>query len=88
MADNMKHIMISYQWDAQSRMIKLRDYLLRAGYDVWMDVDQMGNFLLHYLLYFYANSGAKSRSGLWPWVYTLSTNGYYQKGLFVFRSVL
>ncbi|XP_072050695.1 uncharacterized protein [Amphiura filiformis] len=36
-----KHVMISYQWDAQERMLKLRDALLSAGFDVWMDVDRM-----------------------------------------------
>ena len=34
--------MISYQWDAQKRMLKLRDELKRNGYDVWMDVEAMG----------------------------------------------
>ena len=38
----LPHVMISYQWDAQKRMLKLRDELTKAGYDVWMDVDQMG----------------------------------------------
>ncbi|XP_038078512.1 uncharacterized protein LOC119745902 isoform X2 [Patiria miniata] len=39
-ADN-KHIMISYQWDVQKRMIMLKDDLINAGYRVWMDVDKM-----------------------------------------------
>ena len=34
--------MISYQWDAQERMLKLRDELKRDGYKVWMDVEEMG----------------------------------------------
>ena len=34
--------MISYQWDAQERMLKLRDELKKDGYDVWMDVEAMG----------------------------------------------
>ena len=34
--------MISYQWDAQDRMLKLRDELRSAGFKVWMDVDKMG----------------------------------------------
>ena len=38
----LSHVMISYQWDAQKRMLKLRDELKQAGYNVWMDVDQMG----------------------------------------------
>ena len=36
------HVMISYQWDAQERMLKLRDELKRDGYNVWMDVEKMG----------------------------------------------
>ena len=38
----MGHVMISYNWGAQERMIKLRDALLEAGYKVWMDIDNMG----------------------------------------------
>ena len=34
--------MISYQWDAQERMLKLRDELRKEGYKVWMDVEKMG----------------------------------------------
>ncbi|XP_072045127.1 NLR family CARD domain-containing protein 4-like [Amphiura filiformis] len=34
-------VMISYQWDAQQRMLKLKDELIKAGYKVWMDVDKM-----------------------------------------------
>ena len=37
-----KHVMISYQWDLQKRMILLKDELIATGYNVWMDVDQMG----------------------------------------------
>ena len=37
-----KHIMISYQWDVQKRMVALKDALIKAGYRVWMDVDKMG----------------------------------------------
>ena len=42
------HLMISYQWDSQKRMIKLRDELIRAGFDVWMDVDKMGRWTFKY----------------------------------------
>ena len=44
----LPHVMISYQWDAQKRMLKLRDELTKAGYDVWMDVDQMGKLNTSY----------------------------------------
>ncbi|XP_071152865.1 uncharacterized protein [Mytilus edulis] len=35
------HIMISYQWDSQSVMLKVKDRLKEAGYKVWMDVEHM-----------------------------------------------
>ncbi|XP_072027470.1 uncharacterized protein [Amphiura filiformis] len=38
--------MISYQWDAQKRMIKLRDKLKQEGYDVWMDIEKMEGSIL------------------------------------------
>ncbi len=34
--------MISYEWDSQLRAIKLREKLKDQGYNVWMDVEQMG----------------------------------------------
>lgn len=40
--DDNSHVMISYNWDAQKRMLKLRDELKQAGYKVWMDIDNMG----------------------------------------------
>ncbi|XP_072016146.1 uncharacterized protein [Amphiura filiformis] len=46
MADDSKHIMISYQWDSQKTMLKLRDKLRKKGYNVWMDVDKMGGDIL------------------------------------------
>ena len=33
--------MISYQWDSQSIMVKVKDKLRQAGYKVWMDVEHM-----------------------------------------------
>ncbi|XP_025084084.1 uncharacterized protein LOC112558098 [Pomacea canaliculata] len=38
---NIPHIMISYQWDAQGIMSKVKDMLMQAGYKVWMDVEHM-----------------------------------------------
>ena len=35
------HIMISYQWDVQAKLLHVRDYLKQAGYRVWMDVDNL-----------------------------------------------
>ena len=36
-----QHVMISYQWESQELMLRVRDDLKAAGYDVWMDVDKM-----------------------------------------------
>ena len=36
-----QHIMISYQWDHQDLMTRIRDKLKEAGYKVWIDVDHM-----------------------------------------------
>ena len=40
------HIMISYQWANQKSLIRIRDELKRNGYNVWMDIDQMGGSTL------------------------------------------
>ena len=42
-----KHVMISYQWGAQERMLKLRDELKRAGFKVWMDVEKMSESAIY-----------------------------------------
>ncbi|XP_072042188.1 uncharacterized protein [Amphiura filiformis] len=34
-------VMISYQWDNQKTTIRLRDNLVNAGYQVWMDITHM-----------------------------------------------
>ena len=41
-----KHVMISYQWDVQTLVIKLKDRLQADGYKVWMDIDEMGGCTL------------------------------------------
>ncbi|XP_072013546.1 uncharacterized protein [Amphiura filiformis] len=38
-------IMISYQWDSQDRVIRIRDRLVTAGYKVWMDLTNMRDIL-------------------------------------------
>ncbi|XP_072019663.1 uncharacterized protein [Amphiura filiformis] len=38
------HVMISYQWDSQDRVIAIRDNLVQAGYKVWMDVHNIRKF--------------------------------------------
>ncbi|CAH1238555.1 Hypp5602 [Branchiostoma lanceolatum] len=40
------HIMISYQWDHQKTLIKVKDRLQSLGYRVWMDLEQMGGSTL------------------------------------------
>ncbi|XP_067947036.1 uncharacterized protein [Watersipora subatra] len=35
------HIMISYQWDVQSKVLQFRERLHREGYRVWIDMEQM-----------------------------------------------
>ncbi|KAK3610001.1 hypothetical protein CHS0354_032346 [Potamilus streckersoni] len=40
------HIMISYNWDNQQEIIKIRDYLVKQGYNVWLDVDHMHTYML------------------------------------------
>ena len=37
--------MISYQWDSQSIMVKVKDKLRQAGYKVWMDVEHMSKYI-------------------------------------------
>lgn len=45
-ASNNGHIMISYQWDHQPTMLKVRDMLQEKGHRVWIDLDQMGGSTL------------------------------------------
>ena len=40
------HVMISYQWGSQERALLVRDKLKEAGYNVWMDVDEMSKIVL------------------------------------------
>ncbi|XP_071962693.1 uncharacterized protein [Antedon mediterranea] len=43
---SQKHVMLSYQWDVQPRIIQLKQKLQNAGYNVWMDIDQMEGDIL------------------------------------------
>ena len=38
-------VMVSYQWDSQTRAIMIKEKLLAAGYKVWMDLTNMRKFL-------------------------------------------
>ena len=35
------HIMLSYEWSVQPVIKRIRDSLVRRGYRVWLDIDQM-----------------------------------------------
>lgn len=39
--DCRPHVMISYQWDSQSTMLKVKESLKEAGFKVWMDVENI-----------------------------------------------
>ncbi|XP_071498021.1 uncharacterized protein [Diadema antillarum] len=41
-----QHVMLSYQWDVQEQILKVKDLLKAKGYNVWMDVEQMGGSTL------------------------------------------
>ncbi|XP_033109934.1 uncharacterized protein LOC117111170 [Anneissia japonica] len=41
-----KHVMISYQWDTQEILLRVRDKLKECGYELWMDVDNIGGSTL------------------------------------------
>ncbi|XP_077991441.1 uncharacterized protein LOC144445678 [Glandiceps talaboti] len=42
MADNVgKHVMLSYQWDSQPIVERIKNELEKRGYDTWMDIDDM-----------------------------------------------
>ena len=40
------HIMISYQWNQQDLILRVRDRLREQGYKIWIDVEQMGGSTL------------------------------------------
>ena len=40
------HVMISYQWDAQEVLVKVKNKLQASGYRVWMDLERMGGSTL------------------------------------------
>ena len=41
MAPVKGHIMISYQWDSQVEVLRIKERLESDGYDIWMDLDEM-----------------------------------------------
>lgn len=42
--DCRPHVMISYQWDSQSTMLKVKESLKEAGFKVWMDVENISQW--------------------------------------------
>lgn len=42
--DLRPHVMISYQWDSQSTMLKVKESLKEAGFKVWMDVENISQW--------------------------------------------
>ncbi|XP_013385107.1 uncharacterized protein LOC106155047 [Lingula anatina] len=40
------HVMISYNWGDQKVLLKVKDELRRRGFNIWMDVEQMGGSTL------------------------------------------
>jgi len=42
--DEKQHIFISYQWNNQETVLRIRDSLIKNGYKVWMDVDAMSKY--------------------------------------------
>ena len=44
--DSEEHIMISYQWDCQKTMLRVKRQLESKGLRVWMDVDKMKGDIL------------------------------------------
>lgn len=44
--DSEEHVMISYQWDTQQAMLRVKQELETQGFSVWMDVEQMEGSIL------------------------------------------
>lgn len=45
-SDSEEHVMISYQWDTQLTMLRVKQELEVQGFTVWMDVEQMEGSIL------------------------------------------
>ncbi|KAL3859214.1 hypothetical protein ACJMK2_009443 [Sinanodonta woodiana] len=43
---NGQHIMISYNWDNQKEILKIKDRLVDRGYNVWLDLEHMHTYML------------------------------------------
>ena len=35
------HVMLSYQWDSQDLVLRIKKKLQKAGFNVWMDLDKL-----------------------------------------------
>ena len=45
----LPHVMISYQWDVQEQIVKVKDILKAHGFNVWLDVERMGKYITKFL---------------------------------------
>ncbi|XP_019627897.1 PREDICTED: uncharacterized protein LOC109472555 [Branchiostoma belcheri] len=45
-ASRVRHVMLSYQWDNQKTVKKIKTALEAKGYKVWMDIEKMGGSTL------------------------------------------
>ncbi|XP_064637006.1 uncharacterized protein LOC135493536 [Lineus longissimus] len=45
-SSNQPYIMMSYQWDSQELVLRVRDVLRSRGYNVWIDVERMAGSTL------------------------------------------
>ncbi|KAK3610000.1 hypothetical protein CHS0354_032345 [Potamilus streckersoni] len=43
---HVEHIMISYNWDNQKEILKIKDYLVEREYNVWLDLEHMHTYML------------------------------------------
>ena len=39
------HVMLSYNWDSQKNVLTISNILKKAGYNVWIDVVNMGKYI-------------------------------------------
>ncbi|CAG9461007.1 unnamed protein product [Pedinophyceae sp. YPF-701] len=51
-----RHIMLSYEWGSQQKVLLIKNELEKAGYKCWMDVDQMSGSTLEAMAHAVENS--------------------------------
>ena len=45
-SSSTNHVMISYQWASQKRVLDINNFLKKVGYNIWIDVENMSKFFL------------------------------------------